>query len=158
MNSYFLQLYLRYGKRKKSHPRCHRVHFLRPHTHTHIYIHVCVCVCVCVLYWVANFRFSCSILWNTISVIFGLIAPLLNNLIGCILRHVNLCRLSNAKISLVLYFKYIGIVNENFVVNSFKVVSWLVGWLVLWHINFCRLFKTKSIFIQIMSTKLNNSV
>ena len=31
------------------------------------------------------------------------------------------------------------------------MVDWLVGWLVgfLWHINLCRLFNTKSIFIQI---------
>ena len=34
---------------------------------------------------------------------------------------------------------------------------WLVGW-VLWHINLCRLFNAKSIFIQIISSVSNNSV
>ena len=33
----------------------------------------------------------------------------------------------------------------------------LVGW-VLWHINLCRVFNAKSIFIQIISSILNNSV
>ena len=33
----------------------------------------------------------------------------------------------------------------------------LVGW-VLWHINLCRLFNAKSIFIQIISSISNNSV
>ena len=32
----------------------------------------------------------------------------------------------------------------NFVLNSY---CWLVGW-VLWHINLCRLFNAKSIFIR----------
>ena len=35
--------------------------------------------------------------------------------------------------------------------------GWLVGW-ILWHINVCRLFKVKSIFIQILSSISNNSV
>ena len=30
--------------------------------------------------------------------------------------------------------------------------------MVLWHINYCRLFNTKSIFIQINSSISNNSV
>ena len=34
---------------------------------------------------------------------------------------------------------------------------WLVV-LVLWHINHCRLFNAKSIFIQIISSISNNSV
>ena len=34
---------------------------------------------------------------------------------------------------------------------------WLVVW-VLWHINLCRLFNAKSIFIQIISSISNNSV
>ena len=33
----------------------------------------------------------------------------------------------------------------------------LVGW-VLWHINLCRLFNAKSIFMQIVSSISNNSV
>ena len=33
----------------------------------------------------------------------------------------------------------------------------LVGW-VLWHINLCRLFNVKYIFIQIVSSISNNSV
>ena len=42
-------------------------------------------------------------------------------------------------------------------------LGWLVGWLVvgvwiLWHINLCRLFNPKSIFIQIISSISNNSV
>ena len=35
--------------------------------------------------------------------------------------------------------------------------DWLVVW-VLRHINLCRLFSTKSIFIQIISSFLNNSI
>ena len=35
-------------------------------------------------------------------------------------------------------------------------ISWLVGF--LWHINLCRLFDAKSIFIQIISSISNNSV
>ena len=33
--------------------------------------------------------------------------------------------------------------------------GWLVGWVfcVLWHINFCRLFNTKSIFILIVAER-----
>ena len=38
-----------------------------------------------------------------------------------------------------------------------KERGWLVGW-VLWHINLCRLFNAKSIFIQIISSISNNSV
>ena len=34
-------------------------------------------------------------------------------------------------------------------------VGWLVGW-VLWHINHCRLFNAKSIFIHINSSIPNN--
>ena len=34
---------------------------------------------------------------------------------------------------------------------------WLVAW-VLWHINLCRLFNAKSIFIQIVSSISNHSV
>ena len=40
-------------------------------------------------------------------------------------------------------------------------ICWLVGWLVgcvLWHINLCRSFNAKSIFIQIISSISNNSV
>ena len=29
--------------------------------------------------------------------------------------------------------------------GTILMVGWLVGWLDLWHINFCRLFKAKSI-------------
>ena len=36
--------------------------------------------------------------------------------------------------------------------------GWLVGWLVSWRINFCRLFNTKSIFMQIVSYFSNNLV
>ena len=32
----------------------------------------------------------------------------------------------------------------------------IVGW-VLWHINLCRLFNTKTIFMQIVSSVLNDS-
>ena len=35
-------------------------------------------------------------------------------------------------------------------------VQWLVGWLGLWHINPCSLFKAKSIFIQIKVSKAGN--
>ena len=37
------------------------------------------------------------------------------------------------------------------------LVVWLVVW-VLWHIKLCRLFNTKAIFIQIVSSISNNSV
>ena len=36
-------------------------------------------------------------------------------------------------------------------------LGWLVGWF-LWYTNLCRLFNSKSIFIQIISSILNNSV
>ena len=38
-----------------------------------------------------------------------------------------------------------------------EIVHWLVGW-VLWHINPCRLFNAKSIFIQINSSISNKSI
>ena len=38
------------------------------------------------------------------------------------------------------------------------ITSWLVGWWILWHINLCRLFNAKSIFLQIVSSISNNSV
>ena len=37
------------------------------------------------------------------------------------------------------------------------VEGWLVVW-VLWHINLCRLFNAKSIFMQIVCSISNNSV
>ena len=40
---------------------------------------------------------------------------------------------------------------------SFYKGSWLVGWLVgwgLWHINLCRLFTTKFIFMQIVKFEM----
>ena len=46
--------------------------------------------------------------------------------------------------------------------NLFCAVTWYCQWLDgclgFWHINFCRLFHTKSIFIQIISLTSNNSV
>ena len=45
----------------------------------------------------------------------------------------------------------------NFQIRLHHLFIWLVGW-VLWHINLCRLFNAKSIFIQIISSILNNSV
>ena len=39
----------------------------------------------------------------------------------------------------------------------FVLVSWLVD-RVLWHINLCKLFNAKSMFIQIISSISNNSV
>ena len=41
--------------------------------------------------------------------------------------------------------------------NTYILVDDLVGW-VLWHINLCRLFNAKSIFIQIFSSISNYSV
>ena len=40
--------------------------------------------------------------------------------------------------------------------NEYQI-GWLVGW-VLWHMNLCRLFNAKYIFIKIISSVLNNSV
>ena len=40
---------------------------------------------------------------------------------------------------------------------NFWLVGLLISW-VLWHINLCRLFNAKSIFIQITSSISNNSV
>ena len=40
--------------------------------------------------------------------------------------------------------------------NRTRRIGWLVG--ILWHINLCRLFNAKSIFIQIISFISNNSV
>ena len=42
--------------------------------------------------------------------------------------------------------------------NTVQLAGWLVGWLILWHINLCRLFNAKSIFIQISNSISNNSV
>ena len=41
--------------------------------------------------------------------------------------------------------------------NIYSLVGWSVVW-GLWHINLCRLFIVKSIFIQIISSISNNSV
>ena len=41
---------------------------------------------------------------------------------------------------------------------TFLFYSWLVGLLVLWHINLCRLFNAKSIFMQIIRSIENSSV
>ena len=41
--------------------------------------------------------------------------------------------------------------------NGISTFGWLVG-SFLWHINLCRLFNAKSIFIQIVSSISNNSV
>ena len=53
-------------------------------------------------------------------------------------------------------------INKLDLVVGWLVVGWLVvGWLVvgvLWHINPCRLFNAKSIFIQSINSILNNSV
>ena len=35
------------------------------------------------------------------------------------------------------------------IINIKKIDGWLVGWLVLWHINLYRLFNDKSIFMKI---------
>ena len=44
------------------------------------------------------------------------------------------------------------------ILNCWNILKrWLVVW-VLWHINLCRLFNAKSIFIWIISSILNNSV
>ena len=79
------------------------------------------------------------------------------------LRHINECRLFNAKSSLYIYTKYIW-----FGLVGFYGISILVGyimpnplythilniydlvWLVLWHINHCGLFNAKySLYIHI---------
>ena len=40
-------------------------------------------------------------------------------------------------------------------ISNYTTVGWLVGWF-LWHINLCRLFNAKSIFMQVSIS--NNSV
>ena len=73
------------------------------------------------------------------------------------LWHINHCRLFNAKSSLYIYIKYIwfGLVEfygisttvgylipnplYTYILNIYDLVDW-----VLWHINHCRLFNTKS--------------
>ena len=42
-----------------------------------------------------------------------------------------------------MYFIYVNVSYWN------KVIGWLVVW-VLWHINLCRLFNAKSIFMKIV--------
>ena len=77
---------------------------------------------------------------------------------GWVLWHINHCRLFNANSSLYVYIKYIG-----FAFVVFYGISNIVGYsmpntvytyiisiyvfffgLVLWHINYCRLFNAKS--------------
>ena len=79
---------------------------------------------------------------------------------GLVLWHINHCRLFNAKSSLYIYIKYIW-----FGLVGFYIISTFVGyvmpntlytyilnihdlfWFGLWHINHCRLFNAKLIFI-----------
>ena len=76
-------------------------------------------------------------------------------LVGHIFRHINPCWLFNSKSSL-----YKHILHQVISPNTWDcricwkhfyrmVISWLVVW-VLWHINLCRLFNAKSIFIKIV--------
>ena len=78
---------------------------------------------------------------------------------GLILWHINYCRLFNAKSSLYIYIKYIwfGLVGfygisiivsylmpnplYTYILNIYDLVSF---GLILWHINYCRLFNAKS--------------
>ena len=41
-------------------------------------------------------------------------------------------------------------VSLTFVNDKIPFVGWLVGWLGLWHINLCRLFNSKSIYMKIV--------
>ncbi len=53
--------------------------------------------------------------------------------------------------------KLSGKVDKSNTYNGFSGNGWLVVW-VLGHINLCRLFNEKPIFIQIISSISNNSV
>ena len=56
-------------------------------------------------------------------------------------------------------YKHLLIQNLYYITNkAFWLVGWLVGWLGLWHVNLCRLFNAKSIFMKIVSSVSNNSV
>ena len=57
----------------------------------------------------------------------------------------------------------VGIPHSSLQIPTFGFGCWLVGWLVgfLWHINLCRLYNAKSIFIQIVlfqTIQFNRSV
>ena len=45
----------------------------------------------------------------------------------------------------------------NYCWSTYLFAGWLVGWFLL-HINLCRLFNAKSIFMQVISSISNNSV
>ena len=54
-------------------------------------------------------------------------------------------------------FGYFSKNSQSLLNDSCVYVCVLGGW-VLWHINLCRLFNAKSIFIKIVCSFLNNSV
>ena len=100
-----------------------------------------------------------------VSTIVGYLMPnplytyilIIYDLVWLVLWRINYCRLFNAKSSLYIYIKYIW-----FGLVGFYGISTIVGylipnplytyilniyglvWLVLWHINHCRLFNAKS--------------
>ena len=60
-------------------------------------------------------------------------------------------------LKLVDLFTYLGSNISSTEGNVNLCIGWLVVW-ILWHINLCRLFNVKSIFIQIISSISNNSI
>ena len=57
----------------------------------------------------------------------------------------------------VEYFNNVAVQHINyFTMEIHHWEDWLFGWLGLWHINLCRLFKAKSIFIQIELIKVGD--
>ena len=74
--------------------------------------------------------------------------------------YVCVCAFMFVYINLYVYiymYIYIYIMDVHMYIYICWLVGWLVGW-VLWHINLCRLFNTKSIFMQIVSYISNNLV
>ena len=63
-------------------------------------------------------------------------------------------------VSFLLFMSFDRNINLILIIVSLimtKNMGWLVNW-VLWHINLCRSFNAKIIFIQIISSISNNSV
>ena len=81
---------------------------------------------------------------------------------GCIYLGATMHIGVSASICIYIYI-YVGASVSEWVCMGIGIMygcvcaSWLVGW-VLWHINLCRLFNAKFIFIQIDCSISNNSL
>ena len=101
-------------------------------------------------------------LWNILSDISGAviwiasILPQISSSINLLCRFLEVVPRTSILFSIsaiFLFFKFFRSLAKSWYELSFSLFVW-----VLWHINYCRLFNTKSIFIQISSSISNNSV